>query len=376
MRMSARKLRRELKRPLDQARALLQAPWEAWVRRRHDRDFHRRVRITEGAVPPGPKAAVFLIFQPQGIAASTRLTCAHLAAHGYATILTSNLPLSDADRAALNPLVWRIVERPNLGYDFGGYRDGLRIARETLPDLASVIVMNDSIWWPVFPGDRTLDDLDASEADVTGLFRTPFRDRRRTRPRPPFIHSYFYRFGPGALKSPAFWRFWQGYRLSSFKFNAIRRGEMRLTGAMAEAGLTVGALYRFEDLLDLLGDADTATLERTLRYFAPKDAGEEAAITALLAAPEDGGWQARARAFLARADAHREFQLALAHPLHDLVGMNSMKKTAGYPPHALHHRVRERFLAAVRAGDLPAPNPEVLAEIEATHRASPAYVAP
>ncbi len=377
MRMSARKLQRELRRPLDQARAILQAPWEAWVRHRHDRDFQASVRITEGTAPASAKAAVLLIYQPQGLAASTRLTCAHLAAHGYATILTSNLPLTEAARESLRPHVWRILERPNLGYDFGGYRDGLRLARETLPALEAALVMNDSIWWPVFPGDRTLEALEASGTDVMGLFRTPFRDRRRTRPRPPFIHSYFYWFGPRALASPAFRRFWQGYRVSSFKFNAIRRGEMRLTGAMAGAGLSVGSLYDLDTILARLAEAEPERLATTLRYLATKHADETAEVAALLQdGPRDADWTARVHAVLAKADAHREFQLALAHPLHDLLGMNAMKKTHGYPAHALHHRVREQFLAAVHAGDLPQPIPEVLAEIEGTHRASPAYAAP
>lgn len=366
MKFGIRKLKRELKRPLDQARAVVQSPFEAWTKYFHDKSFYKNIRITEGSQPASVKVAIFLIYQPKGMTATIALTCQHLASHGYAVIVTSNLMLSDRERSQLFPHVWRIIERPNVGYDFGGYRDGLRFARECLPELKAVIVMNDTIWWPVFPTDNTIERLETSGHDVMGFFRSSFRPRRGERSnRVPFIHSYFYWFGANALSSVAFWRFWERYRLSSFKYNAIRRGEMTLTGFLESSGLSMGSLFSLEAILERLSVADNRTLDLALKYFShdQADAMEEAArIRESL--HTDPNWSSVVLEFLERICYRREFQLILTQPLCALMGMNVLKKANNYPSFAPHHLTRMNFLAAVNANDIPKPTKEVLLEIE------------
>ena len=103
MRMGVAKLRREGRRLRDQAASALRYPFDRWVQARHDRDFARRVRVTAGVRPPGRRIAVYLLYQPGGIAASTLLTCEHLAAQGYAVLAVSNAPVMGAGPGASSP---------------------------------------------------------------------------------------------------------------------------------------------------------------------------------------------------------------------------------------------------------------------------------
>ena len=47
--------------------------------------------------------ALLLLYQPAGVSDATRWTCEHLVHKGYAPLIISNAPLSEADRALLPP---------------------------------------------------------------------------------------------------------------------------------------------------------------------------------------------------------------------------------------------------------------------------------
>ncbi len=118
------KIRRELDRLGQQLRAIPEAVWEPFARRAHDAALDRGFPITEGTLQPGTKLALVLCWQPRGLAGSFFNLLDHLVASGYTPFVVSNAAFSDADRQALRSRIWRAVERPNFGYDFGGYRDG------------------------------------------------------------------------------------------------------------------------------------------------------------------------------------------------------------------------------------------------------------
>ena len=65
---------------------------------------------------------------------------------GISTLVVSNIPLRDPDRSQLVELTTVVIERPNVGYDFGGYRDGIFDFTENLQNLDRVCLLNDSVW--------------------------------------------------------------------------------------------------------------------------------------------------------------------------------------------------------------------------------------
>jgi hypothetical protein len=364
------KLRRELKRPVDQIRSAVLYPFDLFTKWRHDRGFHAAIKIVQGDQPTTTKFAILLIYQPKGLARTTLLTCQHLLDNGYSVLLVSNAALTDEARAALAPLTWRILERPNIGYDFGGYRDGLRVLAEADVDMQALVVINDSIWWPLCANDIALAQMEQQGADVVGMIlRPPGKPRKRATNRGSHLQSYFFWFGPKALASDAFTVFWREYQLSSFKYNAIRHGELRLTEVLMDAGLRVAPLFSFDALVENLQSQPPEYLCKVLRYGTYKDA-QLARIGKDLegADTQDATWRAAVFDLFGQMDKHSEFHLALRFPCVDLLGLNFLKRSTAEPKGSIHHVGRSHYLDAIKNGDVPAPMPEVLAEIQERHR--------
>jgi hypothetical protein len=369
------KLKRELKRPMDQLRSVVLYPIDLVTKWHHDRNFHSTINLTKGDQPAGQKFALLLIYQPKKLTRSTLLTCQHLVDNGYSVLVVSNTALPDDARAQLAPVTWQILERPNIGYDFGGYRDGLRVLREANVDMQALVVLNDSVWWPLCAGDTALERAETLGADVVGMILRPYgRARKRSSVRTPHLQSYFFWFGPKALASEGFKRFWVDYRLSSFKYNAIRYGELRLTHELVNAKLTVAPLFTFDDLMEKLQTQSSDYLLKILRQgtlskstFRHIDVAQRARR---LAAAEyrDDAWRDAVFDLFKTIDSRSEFHLTLRYPTVDLLGFNLLKRSSGEPAESMHHVARRDYLAAVENGELPAPMPDVLAEIQERER--------
>jgi hypothetical protein len=75
--------------------------YEPTLDRLHLQRFSQDAAQTEGNLQVGPKIAVFVLYQPSGIAGWSLLTCRHLIANGYSPLVISNAALRDEDRRRL-----------------------------------------------------------------------------------------------------------------------------------------------------------------------------------------------------------------------------------------------------------------------------------
>ena len=249
------KIKREARRAAGKLRDLIAILPERRAQARRDQSLGGDLRQTAGAGPLGPRIALFVLWQPNGIAPSTLLTCDHLAAQGFAPFALSNAPLTDADRTALAARTTRVIERPNLGHDFGAWRDVilLWLRAGTLPEQGAI--------WMERPG----------------------------RPRSAHYQSYLLMFGPKALTHPAFAAFWQRYLASSRRDSVLARGEKGLSRAMTAAGLTAPALVSPTCLLKHAQAAPAPVLRRILDYAAFPVPDRQAARAERLAQPDAPG---------------------------------------------------------------------------------------
>lgn len=259
------KVRRELGRLKQQLLAFPEAVYEPFARWHHDRTRADRLRVVPGAVPGCNKVAIFLLYQPGGVAPSSSATCEHLTRFGYAPLVISNAQLSQQDRQRLQRVAWQVVERPNFGYDFGGYRDALWLLQRWGNKPHRLVLMNDSIWFPAVADDRSLIAMENMPSDVTGMFQidssepTSFR-----RERAPFLASFFLMFNERALGSEAFQQFWRRYRNTSNKYKTIRRGERSLSYALGDSGLRLGSLFCRGDFEQWLVSLPPEQIQRLL----------------------------------------------------------------------------------------------------------------
>lgn len=363
------KIARELDRLSQQLKSYLGLLWEPYVQFKYDRDRHNQLVVANGSRPLRSRVAVYLLYQPKGVLSSTIETCRILEGLGYATLIVSNAKIGSGDIERLREVAWRIIQRPNYGYDFGGYRDGILFLNESgiIPD--SLIVMNDSIWFPLQTQDDLVSRMEVSGLDVCGTivhhsFRKTFFRRRSTR----VIESYFFMFSRTAVCSAAFKRFWKTYRLSSNKYNAVHRGERKVAEYMMAGGLTADGLFSRGGFLSKLAQCDDEFLRKTLKYAAYTDVAFERERDILLSDNTSGSsWRGNAMEHISRTTLKRNFHGSFVYATIQLMGLSLMKKSSGSflkrSYGTLYGRMRENYLEAVASHDLPTPRPEVMAEI-------------
>lgn len=358
----------KIRRELETARQQLQAIPERLIgpsrQRRLDSQFPKGFRVVNGAAELGSKVAIFLVYQPRGMSASAVATCRHLSARGYSVVLVANSPVSLADEQALGRWVWRFVERPNFGYDFGGYRDGIRLLWHWAVSPDSLIILNDSVWFPLDRNETMLASMEASSAGFLGALRHVDLPETDTEHAGIFL-SYFFLIKRAVLTSDVFVNYWNSYVSTSNKYLTVRRGERGFSRTLFAAGVPSEGLYSKDRFMTAVEQQPAAFLRQTLVYGAYTDPALEQARDALLQTfTTSESWRSQAIDHIRTVVNKRNFHSSFCFASIRLLGIPLLKKNKG----ELQVRMRRQYLRAVSAGDLPAPEPAVLAEIEASTR--------
>lgn len=358
------KIRRELETARQQLLAIPERLIGPARQRRLDSRFPGDFRVVNGVAPLGSKVAIFLVYQPRGLSASAVATCRHLCERGYSVVLVANSPISAADEQTVGRWVWRFVERPNFGYDFGGYRDGIRLLWHWSVSPECLIVMNDSVWFPLDRSETMLATMEASPAGFLGALRHVDLPDTDTEHAGIFL-SYFFLIKRPVLTSEVFINYWSNYVCTSNKYLTVRRGERGFSRALFAAGVPSEGLYSRDRFMAALARQPAAFLRQTLAYGAYTDPDLASQRDALLQA--EGGsqeWRTRAIDHIQTVVNKRNFHSSFCFASIRLLAIPLLKKNKG----ELQVRMRRQYLRAVQAGDLPAPEPAVLAEIEASVR--------
>jgi hypothetical protein len=258
------KLKRELARLGQQLQAIPEAIWEPFALRAHNAAFEKGFPLYNGEVDLKSKVAIVLCYQPKGLAASFFITLDHLVKSGYSPLVMSNTKLSKIDLEKLRPHTWRTVERPNFGYDFGGYRDGIFSLRKWNIKPERLVILNDSIWFPVWEGDATIKTAENSQFDVVGFI---LREKGAVK----FLESYFLMINTSEVSENLFYKFWDDLKLTSNKYNVIRRGERGFGVYMGKAGLKVGSIYNEKDFLVEINSSSLDELRLAIDYACADD---------------------------------------------------------------------------------------------------------
>ncbi len=243
-----------------------------------------KAQLRHGEQDVGEKVAVFLIFPSQGLKPSHLRSLRYLAEKQYKTILVSNLALSDADLEQALPLCERFIQRPNFGYDFGGYRDGVLAALNAAVAPKRLLLLNDSTWFPIIDGADWVGDIERLDLDFSAAasnfgvprpdpaqFKTMSFDYRTDHKRFHYC-SFALAFGPRVLKDPDFRRFWKRFPLTNKKKSTVRRGEVGLTAWALRKGYTHGATFDMASLEEALFELPEDRLREAARYLiVPED---------------------------------------------------------------------------------------------------------
>ena len=358
------KLRREMNRILDQVVALPALIYEPIKQRRYDKTRDAQITVRDGAVARSNKVAIFLVFQPKALAQSVVETCVYLCASGYSVLLVANGGISEDSRSCLKQSVWRFIDRPNYGYDFGGYRDAiLKLADwDILPD--RLLILNDSIWFPAHDETSPVIQAEAIDTAITGLLMHTRASRERAGEvgRDGMIESYFFSIPAAIQRQDGFQRFWRDLRLSNSKARIIHRGERGFSKAMRAAGIPLAALSSRQQFLAAISTASADFLRTTLRYavYIDKDFLKERNSLLESFQPTEE-WRTAALAHVSSTVNRRRFNSSFYWAADRLAMTNFIKKNRG----KLFSLMRRSFLVAVSEGKLPIPPDAVMREISA-----------
>ncbi len=340
----------------------------------HDAAFPNNLRITEGDVVPADKVAAFILFQPDKIARSTFNTCRWLIKNGYAPLIVSNCPLSEQDRTELARHTWRVVERPNFGYDFGAYRDGIRLVRQSDLTPHRVILMNDSVWCPL--DDSLMSRVEAIDADLTGLLldEKVAHDRKGGTPTDQrHIESYFLMISGRLWQDEAFGVFWEEYPQTDYKPHTIKRGEIGFSRRMQALGFSVEALTKRSYFMEGVTGASAPELLQILDYGAYDDKTFRREGDALRSEFEETeAWRLRALSHVERWVNRRRFNVCFPLANARVFGTLFLKKS--HEP--IFVQTRTAYLRMIEDGLVPPPPAEEYAEIAASLGRKPVVPSP
>ena len=364
------KIRREIDCAIQKLKRPFSRVYDPFFQRFYDRDWQNKIQVISGDVVLGDKIAILLIFQPTKLRASTRETCDHLIGKGCAPLVVSNSPISSSDIEDLKSAFWNVMIRPNFGYDFGGYRDGLRFIESLGLVPSRILILNDSIWYPTLADETLISQMETTKADLVGsLYQEGDATlSKKSSRRNGFIESFFYLINGSCLQTPAFKRFWKNYRLSNLKYNAVYDGERQFSSQMQSAGLKVESIVSRSRFLSELSVQKPAFIRQVLNYSAYTNVEfSERCQALLLKYSESNQWKECALAHIEKFSAKHHFHSSFFLATMTLLGASFLKKGSGTVLAKgyglLHHEMRTQYLRAIGDGVLPSPPPAIYKEI-------------
>lgn len=247
------KLKREALRLLGQIVRLPSYLWSVSLSNTfYDLVHARQVKTHVGDLDLKDQAVVFVVYADKGLQTSHIKCLEYFHENEYSPIVVSNLPLSDTDREKLKALSWQVIERPNIGYDFGAYREGILTLGDKLKQLNNLVLINDSAWFPL-PGSRSwLEDVKELNVDFTaaashyGVAKVQPEEFRQQEWSYGASHTNFHytsfalSFAARIVADPKFRTFWRRYKLTNRKNRVVRRGEIGLSKWVLRNGYSHG----------------------------------------------------------------------------------------------------------------------------------------
>ena len=197
-----------------------------------------------------PKIALFAHYDASGHVRQQILDYIEdLQDNGYSVAFVTNSDhLVREATEKLKSLCSFIIVRRNIGYDFGAWRDAIRQLALPRFETQEIILINDSVFGPLYPIRDLLRRLDFNKSDIWGLTES-WQGRYH-------LQSFFLAFGPKALRSDAFNKFWLDVKPVSIKLYVIQNYEIGITQAMIKGGLRCAAIWPYERLVK---DVDAAS---------------------------------------------------------------------------------------------------------------------
>jgi len=164
-----------------------------------------------------------------------------LALAGFDVVfISSSNTISDVDLQKLTGCCIRIISRENKGYDFYGWKTGLKQYPQFHAH-SGLLLANDSVLGPLFDFSDIITRLENCDADIVGM-----TDNFRFYPH---LQSYFLYCKKPVILSEEFISFFDQVKVVGFKIAIVRKYEAGFSRLLGQR-FRLAALYSLERVLD------------------------------------------------------------------------------------------------------------------------------
>ena len=149
-------------------------------------------------------------------------------------VFVSTATLSASSVEEIASLVNTAIVKENIGYDFGAWKTGLGYLESVGVDYDNLLLCNDSVYGPFGEVVDIIDKASKSGADVYAIsdsYEITYH-----------LQSYFMFFNKKALKSSAWYNFWNDYKIIKNKHELILRNEIGISQQLCAEGLNLKAM--------------------------------------------------------------------------------------------------------------------------------------
>lgn len=198
------------------------------------------------------RAGIFLFYDPEGKVDDYILGClGSLQEHMDYLLVVSNSPLDETNRKRLESVSSEVMERKNVGYDVGAYRDGLRhLGWDHMGDYDELVLFNYTFFAPIHPWAGLFERTDKWDTDFWGITE---HDEVRPHPflpklvMPRHIQSHWIAVR-SSLSTAKDWRtYWEDMPPIESYNDSIQWHESRFTGYFNALGYRHEVAYNVDD---------------------------------------------------------------------------------------------------------------------------------
>lgn len=198
------------------------------------------------------RAGIFLFYDPEGKVDDYILGClGSLQQYMDYLLVVSNSPLDETNRKRLESVSSEVMERKNVGYDVGAYRDGLRhLGWDHMGDYDELVLFNYTFFAPIHPWAGLFERTDKWDTDFWGITE---HDEVRPHPflpklvMPRHIQSHWIAVR-SSLSTTKDWRtYWEDMPPIESYNDSIQWHESRFTGYFNALGYRHEVAYNVDD---------------------------------------------------------------------------------------------------------------------------------
>jgi len=160
-------------------------------------------------------------------------------------VLISNSTLSSNDLGRLDGLYSTFIQRDNIGFDFGAWKDALlQEGWDALAEYDSVTLMNDTCFGPIFDFEDVYYTMQAKAVDFWGLVNhREVKNISIDDYIQEHIQSYFFCFNTNVVAAPCFKEFWVNVQNEVEVELVIKKYETRLTQYLVDNGFCYAVFF-------------------------------------------------------------------------------------------------------------------------------------